>query len=466
MGMMDKYVVEPIVRGITGALQGNRSEPIERRYYNGKHPEQLKVKDGQYNDNIAVNYTGLATARDISRLFRGGIEFKLPEGADAQQELLDNIWDTNKQEQLLYQLGLNGSIYGSPFLKIVPDGITNKLTGQPVARLIALDNEITFVDADPFDVDEVGRYRIEFTVGDISYKEVTRKTQMSDMVEPSVDVPSTWIIEHFIMKKNTNKWEPDPDRPPQEWPYDFPPIIDWKNLPSLKASHGRRGMTDAEWALMIQDKLNFAESNINKTIRLNAAPPTIVTGVTQKPEMSTGPGSLSWLSSPEAKAYNLQPNADIDGSRAFAGDLQSGIFQLMREVPPAVIAQLGSGLTNFVMRVVYSDAIDKTDTKRELYGDAILEINRRLLVLAGYEGEASNPGSIAWGEPLPTNPTEQIAEDTFLLTNKLDSKKNIAARHGVNYEAVLPDIQAEAQAENANNGNIGAALLSAFNQGQ
>jgi hypothetical protein len=225
-------------------------------------------------------------------------------------------------------------------------------------------------------------------------------------------------------------------------------------------------MTDAEWALMIQDKLNFAESNINKTIRMNAAPPTIVTGVSKEPEMSTGPGSLSWFSGENIKAFNWQPNADIAGSRAFAGDLQSAIFQLMREVPPAVIATLGSGLTNFVMRVVYSDALDKTDTKRELYGDALLEINRRLLVLAGYEGETSNPGMIVWGDPLPSNPTEQIAEDTFLLMNKLDSKKNIAARHGVDYEAALTDIQAEDAAANANNDNIGAAILRNFGQGQ
>lgn len=446
-------LINSLANAIVDGLQQSAGN-VERSYYTGKHPRQLKVKDGQYDDNLTVNYTGLATARDISRLFRGGVEWVLPKGAEKQQELIEATWDTNKQEQLLYQLGLNGSVYGTAFLKIVPDGKTNLVTGESVARLIALDPEITRVVTDPFDDDEPQEYIIEFTIDDVSYKELTRRTKQDDYVDYVEDVPVAWIIEHFILNKRSGKWEPDPNRPSMEWPYSFPPIIHWKNLPALKSDKGWHGSTDAEWALSLQDKLNFADSNINKTIRMNAAPPTIVTGVSQEPKMSTGPGSLSWFSSENTKAYNLQANADINGSRAFAGDLQSAIFQLMREVPPGVIQQLGSGLTNFVMRVIYADALDKTDTKRELYGDAFLEINRRLLVLAGYDGEASDPGMIVWGSALPINPAEQIAEDTFLLSQGLISKASVAEKYGIDYESEQETINAEKQAVNALGGNL------------
>ncbi len=448
-------------RTIAGYLPGENKKTRERSYYDGSHPEQLKVKNGQYNDNIALNYAGLAISRDVSRLFAGGIEFNLPDGSDAQAEYLRTLWDTNKQEQLLYQLGLNGSVYGTPFVKIVPDGAVDKFSGAVVPRLIALDPEITRVEADPFDVDEPEQYVIEFTVNEVGYKEVTRKSKPDDY-EGVTEAPSTWIVEHFIMKKGSGKWEPDPNKPPVEFPYDFPPILHWKNLPSLKASKGCYGSTDTEWAIGVQDKLNFAESNINKTIRLMAAPPTIATGVRQAPDFSTGPGSFTWFDNPDAKVYNLQSNADITGSREFAGDLQSAIFQLMREVPPSVINQLGSGLTNFVMRVIFADALDKTDTKRELYGDAILELNRRLLILAGYENEASNPGVIVWGEPLPVNPSEKMAEQKFLLDNKLASKQTIAAQYDIDYEAEKALMDAE---EASTTGNVGAFLLANFNRG-
>jgi hypothetical protein len=230
MGLFDG-IYTGIANAIISMMPGAKRENGERAYFTGKHPKQLKVKDGQYDDNIAVNYTGLATARDVSRLFRGGIEFKLPDGATMQQELLDNIWDTNKVEQLCYQLGLNGSIYGTPFVKIVPDGIVNRMTGVKVARLIALDPEITRIESDPFDVDEAERYVIEFTVGEIGYQEVTRKTRAEDYVEMPNEAPDTWIVEHFIMTKQDGKWRPDPDRPPMEWPFDFPPIHHWKIYP-------------------------------------------------------------------------------------------------------------------------------------------------------------------------------------------------------------------------------------------
>lgn len=438
-----------VVASYLGASQ--RHFAAERDFYTGKHPRQLKVKDGAYDDNLTLNYVGLAISRSVSRLLNNGITWRLPEGAQAQEDYLDTVWDTNNQEQLLYQLGLNGAVYGTPFVKILPDGIINRYTGMMVPRLIALDPEITHITVDPFDVDKVLNYRIEFTIEDTNYRELVRKTQPDDVGV----VADTWIEEHFILSKKTNgKWMLDPDRPPVEWPYDFPPIIHWKNLPGLKATHGAHGASDIEWAVGAQDKLNFSNSNIGKTIRMNAAPPTIVTGVTNAPEMSTGPGSLSWFSGADTKVYNLSANADIMGSRAFASDLQSAIFQLMREVPPAVIQQLGSGLTNFVMRVVYADAIEKTDTKREMYGDALLELNRRLLVLNGWEGEASDPGSIEWGVALPTNPTEKIAEDTFLLANGLASKATIAAHYDVDYEAEKEALAVEKQEANNLGGNM------------
>lgn len=437
-------------------LVGEREKKMrrEREYFTGEHPAQLNTKIGQYNDNLALNYVGLAIARGVSRLFNGGIEFKLPEGSTAQQEYLDAVWDTNKEEQLLYQVGLNGAVYGTPFIKIVPGGIMNRVTGEVVPRLIALDPEITTVKVNPFDLDEPEAYIIQFTVYDVSHKEVTRQAKPDDFNDPN-NTAKSWIIENFIIdKKSGGKWIPDPDKPPVNWPYEFPPIIHWKNLPSLKASHGWQGTTDAEWAVGVQDKLNFADSNINKLIRLNATPPTIATGFNAVPDVPTGPGSIFWTPNIDAKVYNLQANADIAGSMSFAESLQSGVFELMREVPPAVIAQLGSGLTNFVMRVVYSDAIEKTDTKREMYGDALLEINRRLLVLKGFEGEAADPGLIEWGDELPTNPTEQIAEDTFLLQQGLASKETVASHYDIDYEAEKIAIAEEKRASDALGGNM------------
>ena len=55
-------------------------------YYQGDQRPQLKVKVGQVDDNITINFVGLAVDRGISRLFRGGVEFNTPEGESEQHE--------------------------------------------------------------------------------------------------------------------------------------------------------------------------------------------------------------------------------------------------------------------------------------------------------------------------------------------------------------------------------------------
>jgi hypothetical protein len=82
--------------------------------------------------------------------------------------------------------------------------------------------------------------------------------------------------------------------------------------------------------------------------------------------------------------------------------------------------------------------------------------------LADYEGEASAPGLIDWGEPLPINPAEQIAEDTFLLAQGLISKATVAEKYGIDYEAEKKLIDAEKQASN----NLGGTLLRDFVAGR
>ena len=52
---------------------------ILANYQAGDHRPQLKTKIGQPDDNIYQNYTGLGVDRTVSRLFKDGVDFILPE---------------------------------------------------------------------------------------------------------------------------------------------------------------------------------------------------------------------------------------------------------------------------------------------------------------------------------------------------------------------------------------------------
>jgi hypothetical protein len=445
-----------------------REQSILATYYVGNHRPQLKPKENPKtgaitDDNVIMNFTGLAVDRSVSRLFRGGIDFNLPDGAEAQEEYIERVWDLNKKEIILYQAGLHGAVYGTTYFKIAPDGITDPYTGDVYPRLIPIDPEIIRIITDPQDMNVVAKYHIEykvkiqeaeFVVKEVAYREITERRG------------NGWVITYEKQEGQSSKWQKY--MPDTVWDYDFPPILHWKNLPSLKSCYGDSEIDDI---INVQDKANFTYSNTGKIIEYHAHPKTIVTGISASSivTLDTGPTAMHVFSTPDAKAYNLEMDSDLASSRNFGNDLRQAIFDISREVDISSMADKLGALTNFGLRVLWSDAMDKNDTKRSLYGDALLELNRRLLVLAGWTGEASDPGEIQWGEAMITNPMEEMQVDQLALDMGLVDKETVYDRYKARYGKSWEDIQAalaeEAANANQNNSDIGSIILRNFNNG-
>jgi hypothetical protein len=449
---------------------------ILSRYYMGDHRKQLKVKAGAQDENIIINFVGLAVDRSVSRLFRGGIQFQLPEGAEEQQEYLDNVWDLNKKEILLYQVALHGAVYGTPYFKISPDAIIDPYTEKPYPRLIAIDPEIVRIKVSPQDMNEIEEYKIEYTClehrngreVDVSHRELIRHADNEVEDEAGVrytEQSETWQIEEYE-QVGGGQWQLVMLT---EWPYNFPPIIHWKNLPSLKTVYGDSDIDDA---INVQDKSNFVVSNTGKIIKFHAHPETIGTGFSVKDmqNLEAAVGSFHAIPNPDAKVFNLEMQSDLASSRAFALDLRQSIFDISREVDISSMADKLGQLTNFGLQVLWSDAIDKNNTKRQLFGDALLELNRRLLVLAGFEGEESRPGTIQWSNPLPVNIMEEMTADEKAISMAIVDKETVAnryfERYGKSYDDIKAAIAKQKTEDNQGNSNIGAMILRNFSQGQ
>ena len=181
-------------------------------------------------------------------------------------------------------------------------------------------------------------------------------------------------------------------------------------------------------------------------------------------------GALYAIPDKDATAMNLEMSSDLSSSRNLAQDLKAAVYEISREVSTDSIGDKVGQLTNFGLRVLYTDALDKTDMQRQLYGDALKELNRRLLVLANYTGEQSNPGKITWGEALISSVVEDLTADQLALGMGIIDKETITrryqSRYGVSYEDVVAKLDEQAQKSNAQNSNIGAEILRRFNQGQ
>jgi hypothetical protein len=419
-------------------------------YYNGDHRPQLKRVEGKQDDNIMQNFIGLAVDRSVSRLFQGGVDFELPDGSTAQDEYLNRVWDLNKKEIILYQVGLFGAVHGTCYMKIQPNELEDPYKpGKFYPKLTPINPRTIRIKTHPEDMNMVREYVIQYAckeerdgrVVDVIHKEVTKRNEVA-----TESVAVTWTVEHWEQVGGAQMVMIDSIL----WDYDFPPIIHWKNLPSLETCYGDSEIDDV---INVQDKSNFVTSNTGKIIKFHAHPHTIVTGSSAKSAepIDTGPSAMTAFPSAEAKVFNLEMQSDLESSRAFGKDLRQSIFDIAREVDITSIHDKLGALTNFALRVLYSDALQKNDTKRQLYGDALLELNRRLLVLANYTGEQSNPGTIAWGEALPSNILEEMQTDQMALDMGVVDKETVfkryEQRYGVEWETVQANIQKQQPTE-------------------
>ena len=454
-------LVDNLAYKIASYLNDDRAKELTRgvNYFKGGHPKTLKVKYGGADDNISLNFTALAIWRSVSRMLRGGVRFELPEGAEKQSEHLDRLWDANKQQIFLLRCALNAAVYGTGYIQVVPGGITDPYTGNPIDRLVCLNSEYVRVEVSPDDVERLERYIVEYEANGNGYRKIERRAMPGDLPgvdgEPLMDI-SGWIIEYYTRHGNYAKWELEGI---EHWPFDFPDIIHWSNLPAVPNS--AYGLPDIDASLLnLQDKVNFSHSNLMKIIRNQAHKQRYFTGIGSRDIGRQTMGIDTVPSLPEgATLEQLDADADLSDAHEFTTSLRQALFDISREVDISSITDKTGSLTNFGLRVLFTDATDKNDSKRQLFGDMLLELQRRLLVIAGFEGEQANPGRVVWSDPLPVNRREELEADKIAVEMGIVSKQTISEKHGYEWENEQARM---AEGES----NIGAAILRAFQRGE
>jgi len=142
---------------------------------------------------------------------------------------------------------------------------------------------------------------------------------------------------------------------------------------------------------------------------------------------------------------------------AYLDRLRQTMHEISRvpEVATGNLERAGS-LSGVALQILYQPLLEKTGTKRLLYGDMLIELNRRLLAIRGF-GENLRT-TIHWPELLPSDPMQE--RQAALIDKQLGvSADTILQRLGYN-----PDLEREkAQAESA---QLGEQILTAFDQGK
>lgn len=356
-----------------------RREDIDavHKYYNGRQHRNLKVKDGMADDNFVINVSRKAIDQAVSMLVGDLPDFEVGEKDTPETTTLKELLKFNRYEVLLHNIATSGAISGHVFVKLVLEDTR--------VRWILLNPRIVSVFWRPDDKDDVVCYKIQWAVGETEERQ--------DIVRLD---NGTWLIRD-LKRSRVAQWAVVKE---EVWPYEWPPIHDWQNMPNPDDYYGEADL----WNLILNDKVNFVASNVLKIVRLHGHPKTIGTGVEPGDVQDTSVESFWAISDPNAKITNLEMQSDLSAAQAFLSTLQSWFFAEHRQVDMSSVRDRLGQITNFGLQTLFKDALDKLETKRRLYGPGLINVINHSFELMGIVVDCT----IGWGDPLPFNDKEEI----------------------------------------------------------
>jgi hypothetical protein len=409
--------------------------------YHGKLPPPLKVRAGQPDDNVAANKARVIVNKTVSFLVGQEITFEVAggneDGDDPAESYLDTVWEANRKSTTLQKLAMNGAVCGHVFVKLA-------LRPPEPPRLIVLDPATVSVEWDDEDIERVTRYRIQYPALDPQTRQPIIRRQT---IEPAGNV---WRIVDQVASPDGSF------RPVNEtaWPYPFAPIVDCQNLPLPNEYWGESDLEDD--ILELQTGRNRGLSNVGRILRFHAHPKTWGKGF-QANLLRVAVDETIVLPGDNSELHNLEMVSDLGSSLEYDRRLDEAIHEISRT--PAIatgkVEEIGQ-LSGLAMQILFAPLVEKTNMKRQTYGDLLAEINRRLLLLGGF-GDAG-PVRTQWFELLPSDPKAE--RDVALADQQLGaSKATVLAKLGY-------DPEREAKARQGEQDEAAAALDKALNRQQ
>ena len=432
--------------------------------YDGDHPDSVTNewtdRGVTVDDNVTVN--DLATVVDTGVDFLVGsgqgeleIAVMVPVAAAGQRAdqdddatlWLDRVWRFNKRRTFLRKLGTSGAVAGRFAMKIVPATKPGGAVVDPegMHRVVVLDPLALIVRHDPRDVDTVIAYAIDTIVTDDAGTAVGRQREQ----HTRRDDGTGWDIDYFVLERPMElspgtivAWKRDPARSKTVlWPHPFAAIVDGQNLPAPHAPWGRSDLSDD--ILHLQASINRIATNETRTLRLFAHPiPYGTVGEGGEPSVAAqgvqdaSIGAMRWY--PHGSSIDVIPvhHEGLEASASFREDLTDKLYEVARtpRIAAGKVDDLGA-ISGVAILILYRPLIAKTETKRDTYGDAIVELCQRLLVISGKAKTVVDLDVVlGWPDVLPKDRATEVETAVSLRRDLNVSERTVYEGLGIPWE--------------------------------
>lgn len=367
-------------------------------------PPLQKMPDGT-DPNVLTNRMQAVVDRGLDFLFGKELEISVDEDAPEEaQNFLDTSWGRKEQRiPLLIKLGMSGALAGQAFLRIVPEP-------DNTFRLVVVDPCTVYVQTKPGDCETVLLYCIEYSTNEmrdtksvqVYYREEISRNDPDDDGDdgnPFADVDATWTIKHWSRVGDRGMWTPAGE--PIAWNYAFPPIFTCQNLPRANDFWGYPDITPD--LIGVNRAINLVQSCIN-LVQLFYGQPILYANNAGQQVIDIKPGKIIGLGHPDAKITSVPIASDVANALNFLANLRSDIDE-QSSVPGVAtgrIADMPRGnISGVAIELMFMPILKKTDKKRCLYGELIIDVSKALLVLN--KMSESIEVTLAWQSALPSD---------------------------------------------------------------
>ena len=420
---------------------------------------------------FAFNYVRALSDFITNFTFSKGVHFRsVPEYSHIIPALLKRVWEVdNTKENLLWEIGQQGSVAGDVFVKVAYEPAYADEAGglhPGRVRVLPLHPAHCFPEWHPHDKDRLLRFKLKYRFWGTA-PEGTRQ------VFTYTEIMTDGVIEEYV---NDELIDSRPN------PLGTIPVV---HIPNIRISGSPWGASDIADVIPLNREYNEKAIEISDILNYYSAPVTIITGAKMS-NLERGANKVWAIPSEKAQVTNLE-----GGTSAIAPGLEymERIKMAMHEmtgVPTNALGELQpiSNTSGVALSITYQPMMQRYFMKKLTYGEGFQKINALVLktlyifepnsvlydpttegLIEEGQAPAVDPSDplayqtvVHWPQPLPVDKLIALNEIQMAMALNLESKRGALERLGEEF----PDEKAEEIFEEMKQDLIEQAALNLF----
>ena len=378
----------------------------------------VTVDDPKIEIDLDTNGDGTLSQEELTK------EYTIKE--KTMSDYLSQVWEDNKKDTLLTEIGQTKSITGEAWVKVQyedPEEMNDPFEEYPNGRirLSVIPTQFAFPRFNDHDKDRLESLLIMYPIR----KERDTGLIFKRSVETTVMYKEFWTSTEIIV------YEDGEEKDRMENPYGFIPFVQIKNFPIAGRT---RGQGDLDDIIPLNVELNTKKSDVSEVIDYHSAPITLVYGA-KIGNLEKGANKV-WGGLPkDAKVENLGLQGDLVASVGYTSDVKTSMCEIAG-IPETVLggANAISNTSGVALQYMNLPLIERTRIKRSCSSDGLQRVNKMILFISLYHGLIEKPEDITMKDFLRNEVEipDTLPKDELIELNKIQQEMTLGleCRHG------------------------------------